>query len=132
MHSEAVQTQTDRLLTFSAAVECATGLALMVAPSLVVRLLLGAELSNAAAISLGRVAGFALLALGLAVWPARNQVDVTPAALRAMLSYNSLTALYLLYLGLAGELFGPLLWPAVALHGVIALLLVFLWGRQNR
>jgi len=132
MHSEAVRTQTNRLLTFSAAVECATGLALMVAPSLVVRLLLGAELSNAAAISLGRVAGFALLALGLAVWPGRNYVDVTPAALRAVLSYNSLTALFLLYLGLAGESFGPLLWPAVALHGVIALLLVFLWGRQNR
>ena len=132
MYSEAVRTQTNRLLTFSAAVECATGLALMVAPSLVVRLLLGAELSNAAAISLGRVAGFALLALGLAVWPGRNHVDVTPAALRAMLGYNSLTALYLLYLGLAGKSFGPPLWPAVALHSVIALLLVFLWGWQNR
>ncbi len=132
MRIEAVRTQTNRLLTFSAAVECATGLALMVAPSLVVRLLLGAELLNAAAISLGRVAGFALLALGLAVWPGRNHVDVTLAALRAALSYNSLTALYLLYLGLAGESFGPLLWPAVALHGVIALLLVFLWGQQNR
>ncbi len=131
MNDVAVRTQTNRLLTFSAAVECATGLALMVAPSLVVRLLLGAELSYAAAIALGRVAGFALLALGLAVWPGRN-ADVTPAALRAMLSYNSLTALFLLYLGLAGESFGPLLWPAVALHGVIALLLVFLWGRQNR
>jgi hypothetical protein len=131
MNSGTARTQTNRLLTFSAAVECVTGVALMVAPSLVVRLLLGAELSNAAALALGRVAGFALLALGLAVWPGRN-VDITPAALRAMLSYNSLTALYLLYLGLAGESFGPLLWPAVALHGIIALLLVFLWGRQNR
>src|SRR5271157_3109316 len=129
MYSEAVRTQTNRLLTFSAAVECATGLALMVAPTLVVRLLLGAELSTA--ISLGRVAGFALLALGLAVWPGRSHVDVTPAALRAMLSYNSLTALYLLYLGLAGESFGPLLWPAVALHGVVALLLIYLWGKQD-
>ena len=131
MNSEAVRTQTNRLLTFSAAVECATGLALIVAPSLVVWLLLGAELSNAAAISLGRVAGFALLALGLAVWPRRNHVDVTPAAPLAVLTYNSLTALYLLYLGLAREASGLLLWPAVALHGIVALLLVYLWKKQN-
>jgi hypothetical protein len=50
----------NRLLAFSAAVECATGLALILAPSLVVWLLLGAELSSAAVLSLGRVAGFAL------------------------------------------------------------------------
>ncbi len=132
MLSERGRTQTNRLLTFSAAVECATGLALMFAPSLVVRLLLGAELSNAATLSLGRVAGFALLALGLAVWPGRNHADVAPAALRAMLTYNSLTTLYLLYLGFAGESLGPLLWPAVFLHGDIALLLGYLWSSLPR
>ena len=102
----------------------------MIAPSLVVRLLLGAELSDVAAISLGRVAGFALLALGLAVWPGRNHVDVTPAAVRAMWTYDSLTALYLLYLGITREADRRLLWPAVVLHGIVALLVIYLG--QNR
>jgi hypothetical protein len=69
--------------------------------------------------------------LGLAVWPARDRIDVKPAAPRAMLAYNSLTALYLLYLGFTGVTVGPLLWPAMALHGIVALLLVYLWGKQN-
>jgi len=40
-----------------------------------------------------------------------------------MLTYNSLATLYLLCLGIGGEWVGPLLWPAVALHGILSLLL---------
>ena len=112
----------NRLLTLTALIEAATGLALTAAPSVVVRLLLGGEISGAG-IPLGRVAGFGLLSLGIACWPGRDPAGNRAPALRAMLAYNSLATLYLLYLGIGREWVGPLLWPAAALHGVLSLLL---------
>jgi hypothetical protein len=118
------------LLTLSALIEAATGLALMAAPSVVVRLLLDAEISGAS-IPLGRVAGFGLLSLGLACWPGRDATANTAPAFRAMATYNPLATLYLLWLGIGGEWVGPLLWPAVALHGVLSLLLARQWRRRG-
>ena len=117
------------LLTLTAILEAATGLALMTVPSLVVRLLLGAEISGAS-ISLGRVAGFGLLSLGVACWPGRDATG-TGAALRAMLTYNSLAALYFFSLAIGGGLVGPLLWPAAVLHGALAVLLARKWTLGN-
>ena len=115
-----------RLLAFTALIEAATGLALMAAPTVAVRLLLGGDISGAS-IPLGRVAGLSLLSLVIACWPGRDPIRNTAAALRAMLTYNSLVTLYLLYLGICGEWVGLLLWPAVALHGILSLLLVRQW-----
>ena len=118
------------LLTLTAIIEAATGLALMAVPFVVVRLLLGAEISGAS-IPLGRVAGFGLLSLGMACWPGRDPRANTAPALRAMLTYNSLATLYFLCLGIGGEWGGPLLWPAVALHGILSLLLARQWRLGN-
>ncbi len=104
-------------------VEVGTGLALMVEPELVVSLLLGAELSGQL-VPLGRVAGVALLALGLACWPGGQAIGSSSPTLRGMLTYNVLLALYLAYLGAVAHQSGLLLWPAVALHAVVALLLI--------
>jgi hypothetical protein len=41
-----------------------------------------------------------------------------------MVTYSTLVALYLAYLGFAGRFVGVLLWPAVALHIVLAVLLM--------
>ena len=121
------------LLVLTAVLEAATGLALMIYPSLVTRLLLGDGVSGAG-VALGRVAGFALLALGLACWPSSNASSGLRTALRAMLTYNLLVAVYLLYLGIGGEWVGSLLWPAVAIHGVMTLLLGGAWfkGQQRQ
>ena len=121
----------NRLLTLTAVIEAATGLTLMAVPSVVVRLLLGSEIAGSS-IALGRVAGFGLLSLGIACWPGRGPADNAAPALRAMLTYNSLATLYLLCLGIGREWVGPLLWPAVALHGVLAVLLARQWRLQNR
>jgi hypothetical protein len=51
-------------------------------------------------------------------------------AFRAMLAYNALIALYLGYLGFVANVGGVLLWPAVALHAAVALLLI--WGGSKR
>ena len=48
--------------------ETGTGLALLIVPSLVGQLLLGEQLAGVA-IPVARVAGIALIALGIACWP---------------------------------------------------------------
>jgi hypothetical protein len=100
---------TRRALVPAAVAEAATGLALVVAPSIVGRLLLGEELTGIA-IPVGRVTGIALIALAVACWPG------TP--LIGMLTYSAAVTLYLAYLGFAG-LSGILLWPAVVLHAIL-------------
>ena len=111
---------TRTLVRFSAAIEAATGVALIAAPDFVARLLLGTELSGGG-VAVARVGGFALLSLGLACWPTAD--DATPSAVRALFVYNLLAALYLGYLRVSGEFVAFLLWPACALHALLAILL---------
>lgn len=115
-----------KLLGLAAVLEGATGLALMIYPPMVTRLLLGEAVSGAG-IALGRVGGFALIALGLACWPDSQSSDTNTPALRALFAYNLLATLYLAYLRLAGESVGSLLGLAVALHGVLTFLLARAW-----
>jgi len=120
-----------KILAFAAVVEVGTGLVLMIDPAIVVKLLLGAEVSALGTL-LGRCFGIALLALGLACWPGQPHAESGAPAFRAMLTYNGLIALYLAYLGTVGHLGGVLLWPGVALHAVVALLLVWTWRDERR
>ena len=54
-------------------------------------------------------------------------------AFRAMLVYNALSAGYLVDLFAVGHFGGVLLWPAVALHAAVALLLTScLWPTARR
>ena len=103
-----------KLLAVVGAGEAFTGLALVISPSLVVQLLFGAEISGAGT-GMSRIAGIALIALGVACWPG------TPLA--GMLTYSAAVTLYLAYVGLAGGLSGILLWPAVVLHVILTALL---------
>ena len=63
------------VLIFAAVGEAGTGLALLIVPSLVGRLLLGEELTGIA-IPVARVAGIALIALGVACWPGPPRVGM--------------------------------------------------------
>jgi hypothetical protein len=108
-----------KVLTLAAGVEAVTGVALIIVPSFVARLLLGVELSGVS-VPVGRVAGIGLFSLGLACWPT-NATSRT--ALCAILTFDLLVTLYLLYLGIRGEWVGPLLWPAVVLHAILTVLL---------
>ena len=112
-----------KLLTLTAVAEAATGLALLVVPAPVGRVLLGAELTGVS-IPLARVAGIALIALGIACLPG--------LAFLGMLTYSVLVMAYLAYVGISGEWAGPLLWPAVVLHAVLTLLLARAWFRSRR
>ena len=114
----------ERLLAFAAIGEAITGLALLIVPSLVSWLLLGTELTGVA-IPIARVTGIALVGLGVACWP-------NWTALCGMLTYGTLVTMYLSYLGVRGEWVGPLLWPAVALHATLTLLLSREWFKSQK
>src|SRR5512135_501938 len=112
-----------KVLVLAAVSESATGLALLVVPSLVGRLLLGEELAGIA-IPVARVAGIALIALGVACWPGPPLVG--------MLTYSAVVTLYLAYGGFAGGLTGILLWPAVVVHAILTILLIRAWLNNQR
>jgi hypothetical protein len=106
----------NKVLPFAAIAEAATGLALLIVPSLVGQLLLGDPLTGVA-IPVARVTGIALIALAVACWPCCT-------ALCGMLTYSTLVTVYLAYRGIVAASTGILLWPAVVLHAVLTLLLV--------
>jgi hypothetical protein len=106
------------VLTFAAVAEAATGLGLLIVPSLVVQLLLGEQLT-AVAIPVARVAGIAIIALAIACWPGPPLVG--------MLIYSALITLFFAYLFFVGGLTGVLLWPAAALHAGLTVLLGRAW-----
>jgi len=113
------------VLVLAAVNEAATGVALLIEPSLVGQLLFGAELTGIA-MTVARVTGIALIALGVACWPG------TP--LTGMLTYSAAVTLYLAYVGFAGGLTGILLWPAVVLHVILTALLALasVSGRETK
>jgi len=112
-----------RLLTLSAIIEVPTGLGLIAVPSTVVRLLLGSPLDTTTEVILGRVAGAALLALGVACWLARDDAQSRAAKglVTAMLLYNIATVAVLAFAGIGFGLHGVALWPAVILHCAMTL-----------
>ena len=110
------------LLVVTAVIEAATGLALLGLPSLVVSLLLGASFDSPSALVVARVAGAALLSLGVACWLARNDEKSRAAVglVAAILLYNVAAVAVLAYAGLGAGLSGAGLWPAVLLHVALA------------
>ena len=111
--------------------EIATGLALMVDPALVVRLLAGTR-ETLEEMSLARFPGIVLFALGIACWPSEQRSRCDTAAFRGMLTYNTLVALFLAYLFIAHRIGGVLLWPGVILHAIVAIIMVSAWRGESR
>ena len=110
-------------LALAAVIEVATGLALLIVPSLIGRLLFGEEFTGIVTL-VARVLGISLLALGVCCLPGSN-------ALYGMLTYSALATLYLLYFAIRGVRIGPLLWPVVAVHGILTVLLARVWFQSR-
>ena len=115
------------LLTLMAAVEAATGVALLASPVLVVQILLGTEIAGAA-VPLGRIGGAGLLALGVACWAARG---ASPrSGLPTALLYNAAEVLILAPAGLQFPTAGVVLWLAVVGHAAMTVWCVALIARK--
>ena len=110
------------LLIATAAIETAAGLALLGLPVLAGSLLLGEALDTPAALVVARIAGAALLSLGVACWLARNDAQGRAARglVSAILLYNVAAVALLVYAGMVARLPGVGLWPTVVLHVAMA------------
>jgi hypothetical protein len=117
-----IASNTKPLFSVMGAAEAATGLVLAVAPSLLVDLLLGAAPGTAAGVTVSRVAGVAMLALGVASWFARE--DAAGRAARglvaAMLLYNVAVVVILVLAWTNQGLSGVAWWPVVLAHAGLA------------
>jgi hypothetical protein len=109
-------------LIIVASVEASVGLALLILPSIPLALLLGLEPVAAEALFVSRIAGAALLAIGIASWTARAG-ELNPSLfglLIGILIYNIAVAILLVYASVALNMTGGLLWPTAAFHGILA------------
>jgi hypothetical protein len=113
---------TKLLLIVTALLEAGVGVALLAFPSATVLLLLAAPLEASAAVTLGRVAGAALLALGVANWLAQfdERSDAARGLVVAMVVYNLGAVAILGTAGILSQPVGIALWPGVAVHAAMA------------
>jgi len=110
-----------QLLTFAAAFESLTGLALILAPKATAVFILGAE-PNVVGKMLRRVCGVALVALGIACWGARTDSEsaVRSGTLKTITFYNAGVGLLLVLFAAIGKTGGIVLWSAGVLHLALA------------
>lgn len=111
------------LLIITAMLEAGVGLVLLLSPALPVALLLGTPLDTPGGMVAARIAGAAVLALGVACWRARHdgQSRAGRVVVSAMLVYNLAVAAVLAYAWIELDLTGLGLRPAVGLHLALAI-----------
>ena len=107
---------TKGLLIITAIFEALTGLALLASPSLAAASLTGGPIESAAGAILTRIAGAALLAIGIMCWLTRNEGHAARGVIAGLLIYNIGVVAVLVYAGMASGVNGTALWPAVAMH----------------
>src|SRR5580765_3300684 len=109
------------LLVATAVLEAATGLGILALPSAVASLMLGSPLDTPAAVAVARVAGVALLALGVACWRGRHD-EPGPSArglVGAMVLYNAGVIAVLVHEAVGVAMAGIALWPTVVAHAAM-------------
>ena len=109
-------------LLVTAIAEAGTGLSLLLLPATVLSLLLGIQAPTVDIVFISRVAGAALLAIGL-ISALASRAAGGPAllgVLAGILLYDVVVVGLLAYAGGVLGLAGPALWPAVVVHSVLA------------
>lgn len=110
------------LLLVSTTAEVVAGAALILAPSALVGLLVGGTLDSPTAFAVARLAGAALVTLGLVCWFASRDPASRAAVgvVASLVFYNAAAASVLLYARLKLSLSGAGIWPAILLHAALA------------
>ena len=113
----------------AAGLEVVTGAGLVVAPSLLAKLLFGSEM-NASGDLVGRIAGVVMLCLAFGCWPRPFEGEERQAIL-PLLALSLLATAFLIYVGIRGVNVGALLWPAAVAHLILAIPLARAWIRRR-
>jgi hypothetical protein len=100
--------------------ELLSGICLLMLPGLSLGLLLGIPAAAPEALGISRLAGVALIALGVMCHSGAAGL-ISWWVLAGMLVYNVGAAAVLAYVGAGLGLSGPLLWPAVLLHAALTI-----------
>jgi hypothetical protein len=108
------------ILAATAILEGLTGLALLVVPSFVVTTLFGNSLTDATGLLVARLAGAVLVALAIACWFLRNELQAS-IMVKLMAGYNIFTIILLVYASMVDKLYGFALWPTVIIHAGLLL-----------
>jgi hypothetical protein len=120
------------LFTIAAISEFLVGLALVALPRLVIGLLLGVE-PHGDGMMIGRVAGVALLCLGIACWWARADPGSPARAgtINAIILYNAGAGVLLLVFAATGAAAGFVVWIVGMLHVGLAAAFTLTRGRKD-
>jgi len=107
-----------RLLTVTTAIEVPTGVLSLLQPSVVLALLFGWREIGSETLLMARVAGAAVLGLGVASWLARDDghTQARRGLLTGLFIYNAVAVVLLVFAGAVLQTAGLLLWPAVLYH----------------
>lgn len=120
------------LFVVTAVLEVLVGVTFIIAPAPAADLCFAATLQGVAAMNLARGLGAALLALGLALWWARNDGHSRAGCglVAALLAFNAAVAVVLAWSAVAAHRAGISLWPFAAAHAGIAAWCV--WSLRTR
>lgn len=104
-------------MAISGVLECLTGLALLLSPGITTAFLVGAE-PGAVGSMIGRVAGVALLSLGITCWSAKADAGgaARKGTLGAITLYNAGAGLLFVLFAATGQAGGPVVWAVGVLH----------------
>lgn len=121
------------LLLVSMTAEVVAGAGLIIVPSALVGLLVGGTLDSPAAFAVARLAGAALVTLGLICWFASRDPASRAAAgiVASLVFYNAAAVCVLLYARLGLGLSGLGIWPAIVLHAALAAWCIASLGKQR-
>jgi thiol:disulfide interchange protein len=110
------------LLAATGVIETATGITLLAVPAWLVSILLGAPLDTCTGPVLARLAGTALVSLGIACWMGSRDAQSRAAVgiVVAMLVYNLAAVVLLLSVRFGAGMNGMGLLPVAALHAALA------------
>jgi hypothetical protein len=110
------------LLIAMAIVELGAGLGLIAVPAFVATLLLGVPLDGEVALIVAHLCGAGLLSLGIACFLASGDAGSRAAAglVVAMVFYNTIATGVLWHAAMGLKMAGMLIWPAIIVHGLLA------------
>jgi hypothetical protein len=110
------------LLVCAAVIEIITGIGLLLAPVLLIQILLGAEINDPVVVTIARVGGSAIIAIGIMCWQARKDQQGTglKALTSGLLVYNAVVFVTLAYSAYSYKI-TPALIAALIVHFVLAI-----------